>query len=197
MRMPVRRSGVGEVLLPGHHIDHRPRRRDGMVLPSNAFRVRAMISALGTPVTAQRARSKVIGKTDRAAAALTHSGARIFGFQNSGSSNGLLQARSTRQTKPLPPFTAAQRPHPIDRRSGTPRRKLASDTARYLAEPEHRRLCQARERGSRWRFAPPSACRVPREYTPAKTERRIIGRSRCKQKQVRMGRRHDSTPLDI
>jgi hypothetical protein len=47
-----------------------------------------------------------MGRNVLEAAGLKQFGARILGFQNSGSSVGFAQDRSTMQTKPFEPFTA-------------------------------------------------------------------------------------------
>src|ERR1700677_1631338 len=54
--------------------------------------------------------AKTMGRYVFAAGAFKQCGALIFGFQNSGSSVVLAHARSTKQTKPFPPFTAVMYP---------------------------------------------------------------------------------------
>src|SRR5215472_2908703 len=77
---------------------------------------RVMISDLATPASASSVRLFSIGRTDRAACGLRHTGARNLGFQNSGSENGACQLRSTRQTNPFLPLTAVRYPCGVNTR---------------------------------------------------------------------------------
>src|SRR6516164_4134878 len=77
---------------------------------------RVMISDLVTPASASSVRLICIGRTDRAACGLRHTGARNLGFQNSGSENGACQLRSTRQTNPFLPLTAVRYPPAVNTR---------------------------------------------------------------------------------
>src|SRR5476651_2507238 len=71
---------------------------------------RSAIFSFETPDSAHSARSMIMGNTLRTAASFRQIGPRIFGFQNSGSSNALSQARSTRQTKAFVPFDTVSKP---------------------------------------------------------------------------------------
>src|SRR5215472_5274691 len=68
------------------------------------------ISAFDFPPNASLVFIRKRGKKLRAAGGLKQMGERTLGFQNSGSLVAAPQDRSTRQTKPLPPFTAVVYP---------------------------------------------------------------------------------------
>src|SRR5215831_17695839 len=81
-----------------------------------AAAIRVMISDRATPASTSSVRLSCIGRTDLAACGLRHVGARNLGFQNSGSAIGLCQLRSTRQTNPFLPLTAALYPRDVKTR---------------------------------------------------------------------------------
>ena len=66
--------------------------------------------ALDFPSSTSRVFIRKMGRKVLAAAALKQLGARILGFQNSGSSVAWAHDRSTMQTKPFVPFTAVVKP---------------------------------------------------------------------------------------
>jgi hypothetical protein len=74
------------------------------------FLARAFISASVIPERAHFVRMRYQGSTERTAAALKHTGARVFGLQKSSSPKSLDQARSTMHTNPFFPFTAVSYP---------------------------------------------------------------------------------------
>ena len=95
---------VAEILLLRHHVTHRSGSRGndlaGLDAPLNA------VANIGLSRSGQHpsVRSRYEGRTDWTAARLKHVGARIRGFQNSGSPGSLAQERSTRHANPLLPF---------------------------------------------------------------------------------------------
>ncbi len=68
--------------------------------------IAAAICGLERPARTSSVRLIVMGRIERTAGGLKHSGPRMWGFQNSGNSYGDIHARSTAQTKPLCPLTA-------------------------------------------------------------------------------------------
>src|ERR1700747_2744197 len=65
---------------------------------------------LESPANTNSVLLNVSGRMDRTAGGLKQIGPRIFGFQNSGKSNGDIHDRSTRQAKPFLPLTAVSYP---------------------------------------------------------------------------------------
>src|ERR1700676_1206452 len=80
--------------------------RRGSFLFSNGDVVTARICAFDFPASTSLVFFRKMGRNVLEAAGLKQCGARTLGLQNSGSSVGFTQERSTMQTKPFAPFTA-------------------------------------------------------------------------------------------